>query len=762
MNSSVTELLRSSALFRSFNPSVIADLVPHARLLELRDGEPLVSQGELDRDLYIVLSGNLNIVGNQKGGERGLLFQAGPGQTVREMAVFSDDSVSASIISNGPSCVLALARQAFEDLSARHPLEALDVMESLSASLEKSRLALMLRQMQPFGALDSEAFSDLQAELALFTLNGGEVLFRQGDAADSVYVLIRGRVRVYVREESGQETTVTELGAGELIGEMAMVTSEARSASVEATRDTQLAKLSRAGFDRFLQKHPRTALEAISRKLAQRLKDTTSGHDSGRKRVSTIAVIPAHPGAPVSQVCEALKGALGELGRALCLSSAAVEERFGRSGISQTYERSGRNIRLTEWLNEQEMAYDYVLYETDSLLSPWTERCIRQADYVLIAAVANTDPVPGDIESELLAPQGSRARNHQWLVLIHGQASPSGTSRWLAQRQAERHFHVRLGQKNDFDRIARYLTGRAVGLTLGGGFARGLAHVGAFQACQELNVQVDAVGGASMGAMIGALWAIGWDGRRIVEEISANCAKPFNDLTFPFIAFKAGKRFSTFVRRAFGDLQIEDLWIPFFCISGNLNRSELKVHTHGSLAKAVLATTRAPGVFPPMVYDGELHIDGGVINNVPVDIMKPFCNQGITVGIDVSPPHELYPVRDYGDDVSGWQVFWKRLSPFVKKHVFTPSILLIMIRTLEFSGISNKTQRLKSADMYIYPDVLKFKRTDFHRADGILAAGYECMRKHLLEWLEHAKPEALRPNLASEVRQSLSAGAGGT
>jgi predicted acylesterase/phospholipase RssA len=236
-----------------------------------------------------------------------------------------------------------------------------------------------------------------------------------------------------------------------------------------------------------------------------------------------------------------------------------------------------------------------------------------------------------------------------------------------------------------------------------------------------------------MGAVIGGLWAMGWDRERIMREVCAACTNHFGDLTFPFVAFKRGGKFSEKVRTLFGDVQIEDLWIPFFCISANLNRSELKVHTRGSLAKAVLATTRSPGVFPPIVYDGELHIDGGVINNVPVDLMKTFCNHGVTIGVDVSPPHQLKPVRDYGDTLSGWQTFWKRCNPFSKNPLYTPSILLVMIRTLEYSGIAYKNVRLKFADIYMYPEVVRFRRTDFHLAAEIAQAGYDCARMHLTE-----------------------------
>ena len=314
----------------------------------------------------------------------------------------------------------------------------------------------------------------------------------------------------------------------------------------------------------------------------------------------------------------------------------------------------------------------------------------------------------------------------------------------------------------DFDRVARFLTGRAIALTLGGGFARALAHPGVFQAFAELGIPIDAVGGASMGAMIGALWATGWEPQKIVEEICAGCEKAFDDVTFPFIALKAGKRFSAWGRKLFGDIQIEDLWLPYFCVSANLNRSELKVHTHGSLAKAILATTRAPGVFPPVVYDGELHVDGGVINNVPVDIMKSFSNQGITMGVDVSPPHELNPVRDYGDEVGGWEAFWERWNPFSKSRIYTPNILLVMIRTLEYSGISYKNLRLKSADLYMHPDVLRFTRTDFHLAEGIANAGYDCAREDLLKWLRSSDALARRPDLAGILFEGRKGGHGQT
>jgi NTE family protein len=305
----------------------------------------------------------------------------------------------------------------------------------------------------------------------------------------------------------------------------------------------------------------------------------------------------------------------------------------------------------------------------------------------------------------------------------------------LANRTVERHLHVRSDVASDYDRLARFLTGTALGLTLGGGFARGLAHLGVLRAMQELKIPIDAVGGSSMGAIVGALWTLGADGERIVEQLGTGFADSFDDMTLPFLALKRGGKASRFLRSLVGDACIEDLWIPYSSVSANLNRAELKVHTTGSVADAILASSRAPGIFPPMIFDGELHVDGGLINNVPVDVMKAFSNDGLVIGVDVSPPHELHQTVDYGDDVTGWQAVWRRFNPSRAKRVYHPSILLVLMRTMEFGGISYRRQKAELADLYISPDVLKFKRNDFHAAEHIAQAGYDASRARLGEWL---------------------------
>ncbi len=744
--------LGSTELFGSLDPSLLGTLAASLESRRLNDGEALVREGDADQSLYLVMSGRLRVCAANQQNEPIVLAYVARGESVGEMGLLADDPWSSTIDAVGEAEVVRLSRVALDRFAAANSTAGLLITQSLSQRLQRNLLGLALHRDNLFASLDPDALRDLEEELETFILHGGETLFRQGDEGDFLCIVVSGRLRVVVRRDDGQDNTITELGPGEIVGEVAVVTGEKRTASVVAIRDTQLAKLTKEGFERFLSNHGKAAVGVLVRKLAERLRDTTAGRN-WQRTISTVAIIPAHADAPTSAFCERLTAALSKFGSTLHLTGERVNEHLGQQGIVQTYELAGGNIRIAAWLSNQELIHNYVLYEADSYLSPWTERSIRQADHILVVADGKAEPAPGEIETELLRPHDSRYMAPQWLVLVHGAGDPSGTRKWLDARHVERHFHVHLSDSTTVERLARFLTGRALGLTLGGGFARGLAHAGVFRAMEDLSVPVDAIGGASMGALVGALRAMGWDCEKIIREICEACTGMFGDLTFPFIAFKTGRKFSEAVRKLFGDIQIEDLWLPFFCISANLNRSQLKIHARGSLAKAILAGTRAPGVFPPIVYEGELHIDGGVINNVPVDIMKMFANGGIVVGVDVSPPHELHQTDDYGDVVVGWEAFWRRFNPFARKRVYTPSILLVMIRTLEYSGIAYKNHRIEFADVYLYPELLKFKRTDFHLAAQIADAGHDAAKAKISQWLATSIAAAKRPDLTVPVNE---------
>ena len=336
-----------------------------------------------------------------------------------------------------------------------------------------------------FRDVDPAVLVDLESEFQLEALYGGEVLLRQGDCTDSLFIVMSGRLRVATTTAEGLEVPLAELGAGETVGEMALLSGEPRSANVYAIRDSQLAKLSKSSVERLLEKHPKAMLRLLTGRLVARVRNMSRG-ERRDTAIVTVAVIPAGFGVPLDAFSEKLAAALGQLGRTRLLTSAIVDRDLGRLGASQAHDREGGGTRLLEWLAEQEVEHRYVVYQADPSQSPWTERCLRQADRIVILADATANPAPGAIESEWVK-DGRARRSRMTLVLVHGDdvAAPTRTARWLHGRTLERHLHVRLGRAGDVARVARFLTGSAVGLALGGGFARGLAHLGVLRALER-------------------------------------------------------------------------------------------------------------------------------------------------------------------------------------------------------------------------------------------------------------------------------------
>ena len=735
------ETLRAVPEFSTLQHETLSDLAVEMSMLVLHDHDTLIRQNDRGATLCVVSSGVLGVTWIDEAGTERLLPDVLPGGIVGEVSVLSDAPALATVCARGEVHLAQLSRAGFDRFAARSPIGAIDLVAALRTRLHRHALRFALHRTPTFRDLDSQLLTDLETELEPVSLYGGEWILREGEPGDSIYIVLSGRLQVFRRSSSGEETVLAELGPGETVGEMALIAGETRSADVRAVRDTQLARLSRPAIERLLVRHPMATLLLLARGPVSRVRRMSSGA-AHLAPVATIAIVPAGPDAPLEAFGERLCDSLSRLGTTLRVSSALVDRQLGREGAAQAFDRHGQGGRLLEWLAEQELEHRFVVYQSDPRLTPWTERTIRQADHVVVVADAGADPRPGEIETDWLDQQSGHLVPRTLALVYRDGAVPSNTARWLSPRPAiVRHLHVRVDDRGDFDRVARLLTGRAVGLVLGGGFARGLAHVGVLKAFRELGIPIDAIGGSSMGAMVGAQHLLGWDGDRIVRELSTSFAKSLDDITIPFVAFKRGGKYSRTVQRFFGDARIEDLWLPYFCTSSNLNRADLKIHTTGSLAAALLATTRAPGIFPPVVIDGELHVDGGLINNVPVDVMKTFSNQGIVVGVDVSPPHEIKPVVDYGDDISGWHAIWNRFNPTRAKRSYRPSILLVLMRLIEFGGISYRLKAASHADVYISPDVLRFKRNDFHVAQEIADVGYAAARASLTEWVTRTSRE---------------------
>lgn len=330
------------------------------------------------------------------------------------------------------------------------------------------------------------------------------------------------------------------------------------------------------------------------------------------------------------------------------------------------------------------------------------------------------------------------------LILIQDQNTrlPRGSNVWMKLKCLRRHHQVRQGNATDFQRAARRISDRAVGLVLGGGGARGLAHIGVLQALEEAGVPVDVIGGTSMGSAMAAAYARGWEPQKILEFASKTFTdtNAVRDLDFPMISILAGRKLNRQLQSFFQKIDIADLWLPYFCISASLSKGEMMVHDQGLLWEKVRASCSLPGIFPPVWSDGQLLVDGGVMNNVPIDVMENRCNGGTVIAVNVGGGG----AKGFDDSkhwtASGWSLLRQRFS----RNSQNKRIANILDVMLWSTTISSKRylQQLVDAgrvDLYLTPPVQEFQLLGFDAYEKLYQVGYEYARKELAEWEDLSK-----------------------
>jgi lysophospholipid hydrolase len=195
----------------------------------------------------------------------------------------------------------------------------------------------------------------------------------------------------------------------------------------------------------------------------------------------------------------------------------------------------------------------------------------------------------------------------------------------------------------------------------------------------------------------------------------------------------------------FGDAQIEDMWIPCFCITTNLSRSTMLVHERGPAWKYTRATTSIPGLLPPVIDDGDMLVDGGLLNNLPTDVMRRHNNCGVVFASDAAGALGSGRVRNpaYETGISGWKVLWRRLNPFAAP-LKVPTIGQIMMRV----AIINDAQHMRTArglaDFYMRLELGSYGMLEFGALEQIVTAGYQSAQAIITTWQDDATFQALR------------------
>jgi len=719
MNTSVLDALRDIELFVDVDEATLKGWSTSMRLLNIEKSAVLVKQGEPGQVMYLVVRGWLRATVRTLTGRDVEISRLGPGSSVGEVQLVVGGLRSATVSAEEPCELLEVSRADFELMGARQP----KVMERIRATarrrLHRSLLVGVLSDW--IGPMDPKIVDELEQVIEWVTVAAGQTLFLEGDPADSWYIAVSGRLQATLGQD---QKVVGEVGRGESVGEMALITGSPRSATLRALRDSTLMRFPVALFDDILFRFPGVGL-ALNRVLVRRI----SLGQAGARPVADGQLLALIPLSPATTSIERTLGAsLAKLGSVTQVN----RERLIQLGILEEAATTDAShpswIRLAAWLEEERAHQSFVVLQAEATASLWTRWVVRQADRAVLCANANDNPEAGAVERELVAAAGAR----RTLLMLHAEGSrlPTGTARWLSARTVDSHLHAALDRPADFDRVARSLTGRGVSLALSGGGARGFAHIGVIRALQEAGIPIDAVGGTSAGSAIAAQLAMGLTYEQMVAlNTQIFTHRPFRELTVPVFALLGTGRVDRGLKEAYGDVQLEDLWIPMVAISSNLTRSTIHVHHRGPLWKAVRASTSLPGVAVPVVEDGQLLVDGGLLNNLPVDVLRARQG-GRVIAVDVMGNDSELKGTQFP---SPWASLARRVLPFVETDV-TPNIFDILTRSMLLASQAHARTAREGADLCLRPPVGRFNLMNVEAISQIAQVGYDDAKGKLAGW----------------------------
>ena len=570
-----------------------------------------------------------------------------------------------------------------------------------------------LRAIEFLKDVPARAMKAAGKEAIWFSVAAGKPLYLAGEPADTLYFVLSGTLGIFRDGVHGKSEFVGHIRSGEPAGEMSLflggvdltgdgVPNDApHTSSVYALRDTELIGVSRKGWDRMVKAEPEL-LESMIRVILRRLGKSGDRVASAAPKVFTL--VATSPTIDLKLRARSLKQALERLGR----KAVIVDEQMG-------------DERPAAYFDELERAHDVVILISAIGDNSWYRLSMRQADRIWVVGRADARP-----SNPLMPDDQSPARTLKLVdvLLLHHSDERQGAkpAEWIAASGATRVFHWSRVEGQDCDRLARVMAGVSVGLILSGGGARAYSHIGVVKAMRELGLPIDFVGGASMGSVIAACVAMGWSDAEIEQRIRKAFvdSNPLGDYHLPVVGMVKGARVAARLKEHFGDAEIGDLDIPFFCTSTNLTSGATRIHREGLLRNALRATISLPGILPPVVDGKDLLVDGAVLNNFPADIMRDM-HRGFVVGSDVTRQPENMDLKEFSEPPSFFR--WVFNNGFSSP----PPIAGLLMRTATIRADTKFGHDM--ADVLVLPQLADVQLRDWKAYDETVESGYVATMK---------------------------------
>ena len=611
-----------------------------------------------------------------------------------------------------------------------------NILEKLSVEeYDKGKLFGIFRGL--YGEkMDYKSHKEIYKKGKWVFLEDNSNLFNYGEKSDSFYLLVTGLLKAYIPKK-GELIEVGEIYEGEVIGEMGILTNEARSASIFATRDSVVFKIDLEKANEIIMQYPLVLLQ-VATKIADRLRNVQ--HSNERHRTDIHSIVQLSSGKnhtkEIISIGNSLIDSMNKFNRSIVVSSKKVNEILNIESINAELERDKFYPALDDLVDNFTKENRYLLLLCDEEYTPWTTWCLAISDKNIFvveesAGVSNTELLNKMNLSEKDIP--IHLHDEKQLIIYHQSKNsfPSKTSSIIEMLpKISNHYHMSINNKNDSDRVSRLIAKKGIGLCLSGGGAKGNAHIGVYKALIEHNIPIDAVCGTSAGGIVASLIAFGYDPETIISRLKETYKRnSFKEYTIPVTSIIATKKVIQDAIFLGNDMDIEDLWIPYFSIAVNISKSKLDVIDKGPVYKATRATAALPGILLPVIKDTSFLVDGGLINNMPGDIMLKKYG-GKLISVSVSPQEDLD--AKFNDFPNQSSYFIKKLLRMNKKFPHEiPGLSNILMRSI-FVASSNKIKEvIDLSDLFLDLQVKDVGLLEFEKIDESVEFGYEYAMKKL-------------------------------
>jgi predicted acylesterase/phospholipase RssA/CRP-like cAMP-binding protein len=588
-----------------------------------------------------------------------------------------------------------------------------------SETLQLLRRAPIARNLAPAD------LAQLASVLRRVRFPAGATIFRHDETRLSMFVILRGRVKILAGEALPNYRLIDYLGRGEHFGEMALLTDGQSPITAEAVVETELLELSLADFQRLLSNCPGFAAN-LTATLGMRLRRITSGR---RRRARPVVIGLVNSTARTQSLLPILSEVLATDGNKLEVLTERrtlwptggrylVEHIPDGTDATQRAELLASRLARVVDLHDR-VLIDLTQRDIEGELSQLLHHCEE------IWWLIDRDYVATGFENleRLLAAEPSLApRVHLvWILRENDYYAPPAPSE---PPIASLDFKVvmsddptrpSVAQRRGVQRLARHLNGTRVGLALSGGGARGMAHLGVIRALDEAGIHFDLIAGTSSGALMGLAYAGGWTADDALAEYKQKLTPPRSLRMVPglprwyMVTMFRRHAWEHLLRPYLGDARLEQLQVPFYIVTVDLISGQQVIRERGDVIDAVLASINLPVVSKPILRDGMALVDGGVLNNLPADLLLPR-GADLVVGVDVMSKLS--------------QTFAGNTAQTPTSQMKHPGPLETLLRISDVQEHGLSLIQRRACDVLIAPDTSRFEFADFSRADELAAMGY--------------------------------------